>query len=78
MTRTDEVKKGGDDGEITVNAVPADSSGAPFVMASPPTYNNGAAPGEPPIPYGHRRFYCSTCRTVRVKNCYSNIIICHG
>jgi hypothetical protein len=48
------------------------------VMASPPTYNNGAAPGEPPIPYGHRRFYCSTCRTVRVKNCYSNIIICHG
>lgn len=73
MTYPDDVKKGGQEPEITItNVVPEDHSGAPFVIASsapPQAYNGGggggAAAGEPPIPAGHHRFYCSTCRTVR-------------
>jgi len=63
MTKTDDAKKFGDEAEITItNAVPA--SDPAFIAAQPSGYGSGAAPGEPPIPPGHQRFYCSTCRTV--------------
>ena len=36
----------------------------PEIVAEAIPEPGGAAPGEPPIPAGHSRFYCSKCRTV--------------